>query len=186
MTSAFVVVYDACVLCPNTLRDLLIRIAQRGLVQAKWSDTILDEVFRNLAADLPDVDPQKWDVLRDRMNKAVRDSRVSTFERLIDGLELPDPDDLHVLAVAIKSGAQVIVTHNLKDFPADELAEWDVEAKSPDDFIADQIYLDKKIVYGEITRIADSRKNPAQTVEDVLDQMENSGLVVSAALLRSP
>lgn len=182
---AFVVVYDACVLYPNTLRDLLIRVAQRGLVQAKWSDMILDEVFRNLEEDLPDVDPRKWDELRDRMNKAVRDSRVSNFERLVDGLDLPDADDRHVLAAAIKSGAQVIVTRNLKDFPADKLAEWDIEAKSPDDFVADQIYLDKKIVYGEVTRIADSRKNPAQTIEDVLNQLENLGLVVSAALLRS-
>ncbi len=45
---AFVVLYDANVLYPSTLRDLLIRIAQAGLVQAKWTDQILDEVFRNI------------------------------------------------------------------------------------------------------------------------------------------
>ena len=53
---AFVALYDANVLYPNTLRDLLIRIGQSGLVQAKWTNTILDEVFRNLAKNRPDLD----------------------------------------------------------------------------------------------------------------------------------
>jgi len=56
---SFVVLYDANVLYPSTLRDLLIRIAQAGLVQAKWTDQILDEVFRNLTVNRPDLDPQK-------------------------------------------------------------------------------------------------------------------------------
>jgi hypothetical protein len=73
------VLYDANVLYPNTLRDLLTRIAQSGTAQAKWAIVILDE--------------------------------------MTEGLKLPDPDDRHVLAVAIKGGAQVIVTRNLKDFP---------------------------------------------------------------------
>jgi predicted nucleic acid-binding protein len=183
---AFVVVYDACVLYPNTLRDLLIRLAQRGLVQAKWSDVILDEVFLNLTANRPDLDPTKLDRTRELMNTAVRDSLVTGFEKLIDALDLPDPDDRHVLAVAIKSGAQVIVTENLKDFPPDALRAWDVEAKSPDDFVSDQIHLDASIVYGEVVRIADSRKRSVQTVDDVLDQLERSGLVSSVALLRRP
>lgn len=43
----FVVIYDANVLYPSTLRDVLIRLAQTGLVQAKWTETILDETFRS-------------------------------------------------------------------------------------------------------------------------------------------
>jgi len=62
---AFVVVYDANVLYPATLRDVLIRVAQTGLVQAKWTAEILDEVFRNLRRDRPDLDPVKLSV-RDR------------------------------------------------------------------------------------------------------------------------
>jgi hypothetical protein len=52
------------------------------------------------------------------MNKAVRDCLVTGHEPLTEGLKLPDPDDRHVLAAAIKAGAQVIVTRNLKDFPS--------------------------------------------------------------------
>ena len=71
------------------------------------------------------------------MNGAVRDSLVSGHEALIEGLKLPDPADRHVLASAIKAGAQVIVTGNLRHFPAAELRQWDVEAKSADDFVLD-------------------------------------------------
>lgn len=114
---AFVVLYDANVLYPSALRDLLIRIAQAGLVQAKWTDQIVDEVFRNLTANRPDLDPERLARTRELMNKAVRDCLVTGYEPLIDALELPDPDDRHVLAAAIKARAQVIVTNNLKDFP---------------------------------------------------------------------
>lgn len=56
---AFVVVYDANALYGNTLRDLLIRIAQAGLVQARWTNRILDETLRNLASNRPDIPVDK-------------------------------------------------------------------------------------------------------------------------------
>jgi predicted nucleic acid-binding protein len=117
----FVVVYDASVLYPSTLRDLLIRVAQSGLVQAKWTDGILDEMFAALHRHRPDLDQHKLDRTRALMATAVRDWKISGHEPLIDSLKLPDPDDRHVLAAAIKARAQVIVTSNLRDFPAVEL-----------------------------------------------------------------
>jgi len=80
---AFVVLYDANVLYPSTLRDLLIRIAQAGLAQAKWTDQILDEVFRNLAANRADLDPTKLERTRTLMNRAIRDCLVTGYESLI-------------------------------------------------------------------------------------------------------
>ena len=113
----FTVVYDANVLYPNTLRDLLIRIAQSGTVQARWTDKILEEMTSSLQRNRPDTRPERLHRLRELMNGAVRDCLVSGYEPLIEGLKLPDPGDRHVLAAAIKAGAQVIVTRNLKDFP---------------------------------------------------------------------
>ncbi|MDA0637177.1 PIN domain-containing protein [Nonomuraea sp. MCN248] len=107
------------------------------------------------------------------------------YEPLIEGLKLPDPDDRHVLAAAIKAGARVIVTSNHKDFPAEELATWNMEAQSPDDFIHDQIELDDRIVWACVQRIVDSRVNPPETIEDVLNALERAGLVESVAALRS-
>jgi hypothetical protein len=88
-----------------------------------------------------------------------------------------------VLAAAIKAGAQVIVTAD-KDFTADDLAPWDIEAKHPDDFVLDQIDINDRVVWGCVQQIADSRKRRPETVGDVLSQLERSGLVRSAAALR--
>ncbi|MCW2913812.1 MAG: hypothetical protein JWN52_1880 [Actinomycetia bacterium] len=182
---AFVVVYDANVLYGNTLRDLLIRIAMTGRVQAKWTNQILDEMQRNLGANRPDIPPEKLGNLRRLMNSAVRDCLIEDYETLIEGLKLPDPDDRHVLAAAIRAGAQVIVTSNLKDFPAEDMARWGMEAKSPDDFVLDQIDLDGRIIWACVQQIADSRNNPPETVEDVLDSLEAAGLVEAVAALRA-
>ncbi|MBT2226482.1 PIN domain-containing protein [Nonomuraea sp. NEAU-A123] len=182
---AFVVIYDANALYGNTLRDLLIRLAMTGRVQAKWTNEILGEVQRNLAVNRPDITQEKLNKLCRLMNSAVRDCLVEGYEPLVEGLKLPDPDDRHVLAAAIKTGAQVIVTSNLKDFPAEDLAIWGVEAKSPDDFVLDQIGLDDRIVWACVQQIADSRTNPPETIEDVLDALEAAGLVESVAALRA-
>lgn len=182
---AFVVVYDASVLYGNTLRDLLIRIAQTGMVQAKWTRKILDEALGNLAKDRPDIPDEKLLRLRGLMNNSVPDCLVDGYEELVDGLKLPDPDDRHVLAAAIKAHAQVIVTSNLRDFPGDLLAVWHMEARSPDDFVLDQIELDDRIVWACLQQIVDSRVNPPETIEDVLTALERAGLVESVAALRT-
>jgi predicted nucleic acid-binding protein len=180
----FVVVYDANALYGNAQRDLLIRIAQSGLVQAKWTDQILDEMLGNLGKKRPDIPPEKLGTLRELMCKAVRDCLVTGYEPLIESLQLPDPDDRHVLAAAMRSGAQVIVTTNLRHFPQAELGQWNVEAKSPDDFVLDQINIDARIVYSCVREIANSRRNPPDTVDDVLAELERAGLVQSVAALR--
>ena len=182
---SLVVVYDANVLYGNTLRDLLIRLTQTGRIQAKWTNAILDELQRNLAANRPDIPEEKLRKLRLLMNSAVRDCLVEGHEPLIEGLKLPDPEDRHVLAAAIKAKARVIVTSNLRDFPAEALADWDIEAKSPDDFILDLIDLDGRVVWACVQQIADSRIDPPETVDDVLDALERAGLVESVAALRA-
>ncbi len=181
----FTVVYDANVLYPNTLRDLLIRIAQSDTVQAKWTDAILDEMAGALRRNRPDIPAAKLDRLRELMNRAVRDCLVVGYEPLIEGLKLPDPDDRHVLAAAIKAGAQVIVTRNLRDFPASDLAQWEIEAKSPDAFVMDQMGINVQAVAASVRQIADSRTHPPESVEDILSQLERDGLVQSVAVIRS-
>jgi hypothetical protein len=68
-------------------------------------------------------------------NAAVRDCLVTGYDDVIDSLTLPAADDRHVLAAAIRAGAEVIVTYNLKDFPAETLAKFGIEAQHPDDFL---------------------------------------------------
>lgn len=182
--TAYTVIYDACVLYPAPLRDLLVRLAEKGVVRARWTEQILDEVFASLRRDRPDLAPEKLARTRQRMNDSVRDCLVVGFEPLIDGLALPDPNDRHVLAAAIRSGAQAIITSDLRDFPAAALNAWDIEARHPDDFVVSQVGIASGAVVGAVMQQAAALKNPPCTPEDVLRALERNGLVQTVAELR--
>lgn len=165
-----VVVYDANVLYPSTLRDVLIRVGLARLVQPKWTEQILDEVFRNLRANRPDLDPERLDRTRRLMNEAIRDVTVTGYENLIDQLDLADPDDRHVLAAAIHADAQVIVTHNLRDFPSERLASRGVVAQHPDDFLTG-LHRDNPAALGEIVTAITALWGGGASYNDVLDSL---------------
>lgn len=181
---AFIVVYDACVLHPAPLRDLLIRIAQAGIVRARWSDRILDECFESIVARRPTVDTEALRRTRELMTEAVRDCMVTGFEPLIPSVSLPDADDRHVVAAAVRAGAQVIVTFNTKDFPAESLAAFDIEAKHPDDFLLDSIDIAPGRIAGIVAEQAAELRNPPRTAHEVLDTLAALGLARAAARLR--
>lgn len=162
---AFIALYDACVLYPAPLRDLLVRLAMTGLFQAKWTNQILDECFRNVLLDRPELTLEKLERTRALMNSAVRDCLVEGHETLIDGLTLPDSNDRHVLAAAIRSSAQVIVTSNLKDFPADALDPYDIEAQKPDVFVEHQLDLSWRAVCHVVEQQLEALKNPPNKLE---------------------
>jgi len=117
--SHFTVVYDACVLYPAPLRSFLMYLAVTDLYHARWTNDIHEEWMRNVVKDYADIPREQVERIRDLMDSYVRDCLVTSYELLIGGLTLPDPDDRHVLAAAILSGADTIVTFNLKDFPED-------------------------------------------------------------------
>jgi predicted nucleic acid-binding protein len=180
---AFIVIYDACVLYPAPLRDLLIRVAGIGVVRAHWSDRILDECFRNILANRPDLQPAALERTRELMKKAIADNVVTGFEHLIEGLELPDPDDRHVLAAAVRAGAQAIVTMNLKDFPAAKLRPYGVEAIHPDDFLLDLLDLAPGAIASVVVEQAAGLKRPPRTLEELLGTLRDQGLVRAVAKL---
>lgn len=182
--SGFTVVYDANVLYPSMLRDVLIRLANTGIFQARWTDTILDEVFDNLQTNRPDLDPNILARTRTLMCEAVDDCLVTGHEDLISALHLPDPDGRHVRAAAIRCSAQVIVTENKRDFPETELKNYDVEVQSADEFLCDQIDLCGPLVHQAITYATAAFKNPPRTIDDVLDSLAKAGAPEAAELLR--
>ena len=181
---AFAVIYDACVLYPAPLRDLLLRIALSGLVRARWTNQILDECFRNVAANRPELSKDSLSRTRELMCAAVPDCLVTNYASLADGIPLPDEGDRHVLAAAIRCGAQAIVTFNLKDFPTEPLAPFGIEAKHPDDFVMDAIGLKPGVVLQVITQQADSLKSPPVNVGELLNTLRDAGLEQSVARLR--
>jgi hypothetical protein len=180
---AFVVVYDACVLYPASIRDLLIRVARTGLFRARWTERILDECFRNIVAARPELEG-KLDRTRRLMSEAIPDALVSGYEGLAAMVALPDEDDRHVLAAAVRAGAQVIVTSNLKDFPPAALEPFDIEAQHPDAFVLHLLSLDAGAVARAVAAQAASLRNPAVSREQLLETLESRGLVQSVAELR--
>ena len=181
---AFGATYDACVLYPAGVRDLLVRLAQTGLFRARWTDRILDEMVRSILADRPDLTPTRLMRTRRMMCDAVADCLTTGYESLIDGLELPDPDDRHVLAAAIRAGSEVIVTENLKDFPTKALEPYNIEAQTPDVFVLHLIELAPSTVRAVVQHQAAALDNPPMTVGEVLDHLARSGLPRAAAALR--
>jgi hypothetical protein len=182
---AFVAIYDACVLYPLTLRGILIRIASKGLVQARWTVEIIDETIRNIRTKRSHLtDEQVAGIRRFLEEEALPDCLVRGYEPLMDGLHLPDVDDRHVFAAAIRANAQTIVTFNLDDFPRDVLTPFGIEAQHPDDFIMHQLGLDPGAVIGSVQQQAAAYKKPTMTVEQVLDHLEQRGLTQAVTELR--
>lgn len=181
---SFPVLFDACVLHPAPLRDFLIRVARTRLVQARWTDKILDECFGSVVETRGDLTAEKLNRTRQLMASAIPDVLVEDYEPLMAGLTLPDPDDVHVLAAAIKAKVEVIVTFNLKDFPDAVLSTYDIEAQHPDDFVRGLVDFAPGAICNVIQRQAAALKNPAQTVGEVLDTLGRNGLVQSVAEIR--
>ena len=154
------------------------------MVRAKWSERVLDECFRNIQANRPELAPSALARTRELMNRAVADCLVAGYEGLIDGMTLPDPDDRHVLAAAVRAGAQTIVTFNLSDFPVERLAPYDVEAIHPDDYVLGLIDFAPGSMCSIVTEQAASLRNPPRTISDLLDTLQVNGLVQSVAKLR--
>jgi hypothetical protein len=161
-------VYDANVLYPSTLRDVLIRLGRKGLVQPKWTDRILDETFESLAKNRPDIDQSRLSRTRELMCAAFLDAVVDEYELWMDQILLPDENDHHVVAAAIHAGAKVIVTKNLKDFPESELGKWGIVAKHPDVFLTEMFAQYPTTVAEIIDEIAATWHSSDTTRNDVL------------------
>ncbi len=179
-----VAVYDACVIYPFHLRNVLIQCAFDGLVEARWSDDIHDEWIRNLAANTPSLPVERLIATRDRMKAVLPEADVTHYRPLVDDLKLPDPGDRHVLAAAIAGKANFIITWNLKDFPARNLRPYGVISQSPDDFLFD---LHAAFPDASIASVASARRNLRKTVPSVeafLEALEQGGLMKFSAVLR--
>ena len=118
------------------------------------------------------------------MDLHASDALVTGFEDLIEGVQLPDPDDRHVLAAAIRGKADVIVTANLRDFPADVLGQFGIEPQHPDEFIVSLLDLAPELVAAAARDHRESLKNPPKTIEQYLAALEGQGLKETVAILR--
>ncbi len=185
MLSGFIVLFDACVLYPAPVRDLLLELAAAGLFRAKWTERIHDEWTQNLLRKRPDLTSEKLERTRRLINESVDDCLIDGYEHLCSQLELPDPDDRHVLAAAVKGQAQMIITYNLKDFPADSIEKYGIEVQHPDDFFLNQSDLHLPAFLSSVKNCRNRLKNPPKPSQEYLGVLRKHSIVKTAEFLES-
>lgn len=181
--SNYTVLLDANVLYPAPMRDALMQLAITDLFKAKWTADIHREWIDALLRNEPHRDRAALERTRDLMDKNVRDCLVTGYESLIPSLDLPDPDDRHILAAAIVGRCDAIVTQNLKDFPPEVLAPFGIETQHPDDFFCNQLSLAPGLVCSALRKVRARLINPPKTAEEYLAVLTQQGLVATVAEL---
>lgn len=181
---AFSVLFDACVFFPAPLRDFLLTLAETDLFRPRWTHQIHEEWVRNLILRRPGLEPERLKRTCRTMNEFFPDSLIEGYEELIPTLTLPDANDRHVLAAAIRGRCEVIVTLNLKDFPQSVLDEYDIEAQHPDDFALNTMDLGLNAVLSVIRKQRARLKNPPKSAEEYLETLERQGLPMTYQVLK--
>ncbi|APY11114.1 nuclease [Seonamhaeicola sp. S2-3] len=179
----FKCVLDTNVIYPIEIRDLLFWFAYYDMFTPKWSEHIFDE-WKDVMSR-KGVSEKEANRRVEKANTAFPDALVTNYSGLINNLELPDPKDRHVLAAAIKTNANIIVTNNIKDFPKDYLASFGLTAKTADDFLTDIIDLNPEQAVQAFKELVLHRRNPDLDEFQVLDILRNRGLKGTADFLHS-
>ena len=168
-------VLDANVLYPAILRSLLIDLALLGAYEAHWTELIQQEWQRNLLKNRPTLKPENLKKVELLMNRALPDALVTGHESLIADINLPDPDDAHVVAAARHVGADNIVTANLRDFPKRLLEPYGITPLSADQFLV-RLHTENAACISEALMIQSERyRNPPVTVDELLNQLSKQG-----------
>lgn len=181
-SARYTAVLDANVLYPALLRDVLLSLADADLYSAKWSVHIRNEWTRSLLRDRPELSTQVAAAAQ-AMEDAIPDCLVSGYEHLIEGLLLPDADDRHVLAAAIVGHADAIVTWNQADFPQEVLDPFGIEVQSPDEFVLNQLMLEKLTALAALKRMRERFVRPHLDPPTLVALLEKRGLPQTAAHL---
>jgi predicted nucleic acid-binding protein len=162
----FHVLLDSCVLFPMYLRDTLLRAAEAGLYLPFWSQEIMDGITSNLVntGKMPE---QRAIKLEETIKKAFPEAMVEIPLGLVE-IMTNHPGDRYVLAAAVATKSDVIVTSNLKHFQEKDLVFWGIQAKSPDEFLTNLYNLYPKEIV-EVVRQSQALKRPPMTVIELLD-----------------
>jgi hypothetical protein len=178
----FLVVLDANVLFPFRKRDVILRFAQAGLFRARWTDDIIAEWTGSLLARKPQLATSIGEQ-ESAMRTAFPEAWVTGYRELIADIRLPDPNDRHVLAAAIRCGAQHIITDNLRDFPERALEAFDIEAIGADEFLARTFDLYPAQAIEALRTMRQSYANPPMTPAEFVMDLIAKGLPKVAARL---
>lgn len=179
----FTCVLDTNVIYPLWIRDLLLWFAHHDLYTPKWSKHIFDEWYDVMIR--VGVTPEEAARRTQIVNEAFPDAFVENYEPLIPSLQLDDEKDKHVLAAAIKTNANLIVTNNLKHFPEHYIGSFGLCAKNADNFFTDIIDLNHETSIRAFRDLVMNKKNPPLDEFEVLDIFRKNGLIDTANYIHS-
>ncbi len=183
-TTRTIAILDANVLFPAPLRDYLLNLADLDLYKPKWTDEIQEEWIKSLLLKRKDISRKSLESAKSAMNIAFPDSNILKYKSKIRSLTLPDPKDRHVLAAAIKSGSDLIITFNTKDFPTSYIKSFGVKVLHPDEFILKIIDENNSASYQALKNQVMRLRNPPLSIEEVLNAIKKCGLPKSVARLK--
>ncbi|MDR1117922.1 MAG: PIN domain-containing protein [Bifidobacteriaceae bacterium] len=164
----FTAFLDANVLVPVALTDTILRAAEAGLFAPMWSSKVLAEAKMAIGRVRPDLASSRIESRFRAMSLSFPDACVIGWEPLVERIDLPDPDDRHVVAAAWLGKADAIVTANTRDFPTGALEPCGLHAVHPDDFLLDLFDLAPDLVRRIVETQAADASQPSLDVEDVL------------------
>ncbi len=179
----FIVLLDTNVIYPVISRDLLFWFAYYELYTPKWSKNIFDEWKEVMMRK--GVSAEEAEKRIEKANLAFPDAFVQNYDGLIMNLELPDEKDRHVLAAAIKTNANIIVTNNIKDFPIIYVESFGLKVKSLDDFLTDIIDLNQEKAIEAFKEMVLNKKKPPLDEYEVLNQLRKINLNDTANYLHA-
>lgn len=176
---------DTNILQPAGMRDILLRVAETDLYRLKWSPDIRRELIGTIRKIRPDIDHSHFEAhTLARMDKFFCHGLVTDYEHLIDSLTDIDEKDRHVAAAAIQGSCDVILTHNLKHFPADALAAHGIMPLKPDDFLAPILLANPEAFCRAASEHRNSLTKPPYDVDSYLKKLARDGLNRTAIELR--
>ncbi|WP_293276571.1 MULTISPECIES: PIN domain-containing protein [unclassified Microcoleus] len=152
--------------------------------EPRWTEEIHEEWIRNVLLNNRNLTSERLTRTKNMMNASIKNCLVQGYEIIIPDLELPDPGDRHVLAAAIHSRADCIVTFNLRDFPADKLRQYNIEPLHPDEFILRLLNFNWQGVCKAAEKQRIRLKNPPKTPDEYLQTLVELGLPLSATRMR--
>jgi PIN domain len=179
-----VAVFDACILYPFHLRNIIVQAAVDRLVEARWTEAIHDEWIRSVTMRTPEIPSQRLERTRQLMNRALPRATVTGYEHHLTAVRLPDPNNRHIVAAAIAGRASLILTWNLRHFPPNELKKYGLERETPDAFLSG---LYDRVPDLTVGSLSNARRNLSRTqvsISEFLDILEGQNLKSLAKRIR--
>lgn len=168
---------DAHVLFPFSVMDLMLALTEDAVHELVWSERLLAEWERVIVREQRR-SAASAAAVTGTIRQFFADCEVyeAEYVHLVDLMPGGDPDDRHHAAAAIAGSAGALITWNLDDFPAGELAERGLRVVDPDSYLC-ELYAEWPCEVREtVIRLAAEKRNPPVTLHDALSHLAKAGV----------